>query len=43
MIVWEESHPADFHILREAVVVIKYNYLHLLYDIDHLLMLGEMY
>jgi chromosome segregation ATPase len=33
----------DFHALREAVVVMKSNYLHLLSDRDHLLMLGEMY
>jgi hypothetical protein len=34
---------ADFQMLREAVVVIKSNYLHLLSDRDHLLMLREMY
>jgi hypothetical protein len=33
----------DFQALREAVVVMKSNYLHLLSDRDHLLMLGEMY
>jgi hypothetical protein len=33
----------NFHMLREAVVVIKYNYLHLLSDRDHIPMLGEMY
>ena len=34
---------AYFHTLREAMVVIKFNYLHLLTDRVHLLMLGEMY
>jgi len=34
---------AYFHKLREAMVVMKFNYLHLLSDRVHLLMLGEMY
>ena len=33
----------DFHVLIEAMVLMKSNYLHLLFDRDHLLMLGEMY
>lgn len=34
---------ADFQALREALVVMKSNYLHLLLDRDHLLMLDEIY
>ena len=34
---------AYFHTLREAMVVMKFNYLHLLTDRVHLLKLGEMY
>jgi hypothetical protein len=34
---------ADFQALREALVVMKSNYLHLLSDRDHLLMLDEIY
>ena len=34
---------ADFQALREEMVVMKSNYLHLLSDRDHLLMFGEMY
>jgi len=35
--------PTYFEVLREALVVMKSNYLHLLYDRYHLLMLDEMY
>jgi hypothetical protein len=34
---------ANFQALREALVVMKSNYLHLLLDGDHLLMLEEIY
>jgi len=34
---------ADFQTLREEVVVINSNYLHLLSNRDHLLILGDMY
>jgi hypothetical protein len=33
----------DFKVLREAVEVMKSNYLHLLSNRDHILILGEMY
>lgn len=34
---------ANFQILKEALVEMKYNYIHLLSDRDHLLMLVEIY
>lgn len=33
----------DLHVLKEALVVVKTNYLHLLMDRDHLLALDEIY
>jgi hypothetical protein len=34
---------AYFRALIEAFVVMNYNYLHIIFDRNHLIMLGEMY